>query len=123
MTDELMALADRVEALTGPCRETDVAVSKAVGRHIGIRKYTASLDAAMALVPDGHVMSLNSTSDDEKRRYRGDVPIADWVAMLIKQEHCGYKIDFRGHCRHGYAATPALALTAAALRAIAADQP
>ena len=64
---ELFALVDRVEALTGPCRETDVAVALAKGwiqtgdgwfrpANVDVRhhitempRYTASLDTAMTL--------------------------------------------------------------------------
>jgi hypothetical protein len=59
MTDELMALAERAEALTGPCRETDEAIyaSKTASFPVGARSveppaYTASLDAAMTLAED-----------------------------------------------------------------------
>jgi hypothetical protein len=150
--EELLALAARVEALTGPCRETFLEVFAACypepppmcepiwraenpkqpiyhawkTREMAFRKLIAAeawLDAAMMLVPEEHVLSLSMTSDDEKRRYTGDALMANWIATLIRQEHCGYKIDFRGHYRYGGAATHAFALTAAALRARADTVP
>lgn len=74
MSDNLASLADRVEALSGPCRETDADIAEACGlapdgwmrvkggwihrEGVGSRsapKFTASLDAAMSLVPEGAV--------------------------------------------------------------------
>ena len=113
----LVALAERVEALTGD-RETALleAVLRAVGwttddtgRAImpdGTHCYgplpnpLASLDAAMTLVPEG--------ADYALERVHG----ADWAS-----------IDVEGQRRPPIcAATPALALTAAALRALAAQE-
>ncbi|WP_066268967.1 MULTISPECIES: hypothetical protein [unclassified Blastomonas] len=68
MTDkhELIALAERVEALTGPCHETDKAILAALGytwrgmgywadddshQWCGTTFFTKWLDAAMTLVP------------------------------------------------------------------------
>jgi hypothetical protein len=76
----LLALADRVEALAGPCRKTDAAVAKAIGwvgqrgdwwspeqaqnarrtkksvwsfgKPAPLKYYTASLDAAVTLYPE-----------------------------------------------------------------------
>jgi hypothetical protein len=48
----LYDLADKVERLTGPCRETDAEICLAIKRPQGIVRapaYTASLDAAMTL--------------------------------------------------------------------------
>lgn len=113
---DLLALAERCEAATGPDRELDGDVYEALGgvltkirgtttrrladRYNGrdVPRYTASLDAAMTLVPDGSVwlrkspetMSIYTPPTDEKV----------WA----------HHIDGKG-------TTPALALTAAALRA------
>lgn len=75
----LLELAERVEKLTGPCRETDAEIAKAVGAEHGPRsyvhlesrsysehpeiakRYTKSIDAAMTLVPyqrEWHVGSV-----------------------------------------------------------------
>lgn len=55
---DLLALADRVEKLTGPDREVDHEIhAKVVAPHLYDHimwpAYTASLDAAMTLVPEG----------------------------------------------------------------------
>jgi hypothetical protein len=134
----LLALADRVPALTGPCRETDAEIAVvALGwivrlpRYEGddvaygypdgdgavfpgngggdrlVREFTASLDAAMKLAPEGwRIVSL------------GDRTLSFQVILSR-----GTAEFSRGEPVFGYAATPALALTAAALRAIAAEMP
>jgi hypothetical protein len=116
--DELLALAKRVEALTGPDREVDTWIEN----HLGLARfepahpfrshcdghtrkepklYTASLDAAMSLVPEGW----------------------NWGAWMrhdwLKQNAQVWHLERKGSTNNGDAATPALALTAAALRAIA----
>jgi hypothetical protein len=119
--DELIALAGRVEALTGPDRGVDTWIEN----HLGLARfepahpfrshcdgdtrkepkpYTASLDAAMSLVPEGYEftvsMHIGGTGAASIFRRNED----------NERETC---------CRLCVAATPALALTAAALRAIA----
>jgi hypothetical protein len=94
--DELRALAGRVEALMGPCFATECEIERAVSPHWtgegAPKAYTASLDAAGSLVGDNHWKAE-------------DHPLAGPCAVVGDSE--------------AYAATPALALTAAALRAIA----
>ena len=110
----LLELAAKVEGLSGPCREMDAAVDMAVnpdhrvmGDHIIDRmgfgkplpQYTASLDAAMTLVPEGMTRLVRDASPR---------------AMTNKTQcyaHVGNQ--------HGEAHADAmpLALTAAALRA------
>lgn len=69
---DMEMLADRVEALTGPCRETDAEIARALGAlavettgsHGSVfwsetlseplPAYTASVDSAMALISEGH---------------------------------------------------------------------
>jgi hypothetical protein len=130
--DELIALAERVEALTGPDREVDVLVFQAIGAPAPFQfanklialefndieqayfarvgddmqvrysppAYSASLDAAMSLVRKGWVS------------VRGwDYPNRASRAIFMDDE--GVRLFW------GRAATPALAMTAAALRAIA----
>lgn len=130
---DVLALAARVEALTGPDQETDAEIACTVkfrqlrpsrpddfdgeyGYNPGYLKcehgflmadaYTASLDAAASLVPAGWAWTLygGDRADETATAYcvpRGAaLPWPEWVT----------DID---------AATPALALTAAALRAIA----
>lgn len=106
------ALAARCEAATGPDRELEWAIFVAVHpdkvtvkrshRYLYDEQYTRSLDAAMTLVPEGMVWSLNTF---------GNPPNAS-----------GYVMNERGEqwrCKD-YPATPALALCAASLRACAA---
>ena len=133
MTD-LNELASQVEALTEPCRETDAEILAAIGTHVlekrgsdreawwyeaktGKRAYdatyggygwppphprfTASLDAAMSLVPEGCCVSA-----------MGEVPDDYWWYVNIWED--GEPVG-QPECR---ARTAALALTAAALRAL-----
>lgn len=119
-------LAKRVEALTGPCRETDAEIYQAVNPHVKpvagqigrffdpakttalaaarfvisngatgyVPRYTASLDAAMTLVPEGAALSCSFYGVNN-----------------------AVKLTAPGREGIGLALTPALALTAAALRA------
>jgi hypothetical protein len=128
----LLALAERVEGLTGACRETDAKVALAVGyktwpdgygegnewesptgerlkrvHGFGAQPpaFTASLDAAMTLVPEG------------------------WGGMEIyapDADQDGYTVHISDEMRGstaGFAKTLAAALTAAALRARAEVTP
>jgi hypothetical protein len=110
--DELLALAERVEALTGPDWEVDAQVGRYFAAQFlgyvpwepqtGCAKFTASLDVAMSLVPEGwRWHSYYWPRKDEPRL----------MSLVTNRPHAGIA--------HGKAATPALALTAAALRAIA----
>lgn len=111
--DKLRALAERCERAEGPNRELDAAIAVANGAlrvHLvdghatafyanaasPLPFYTASLDAAMSLVPEG------------------------WFWRVDQGRNAGgacFKID--GHEQiFTLAATPALALIAAALRAL-----
>ncbi len=124
--DELLALADRCEAAAEPDRELDCAISLAlvvppdgckavaselssqagllvdrIGRLHGTVDYqplTASLDAAMSLAP-------NAPTGLEVSNFYGN----PWRAVIYPEGD--------GTISEGLAATPALALTAAALRA------
>jgi hypothetical protein len=142
MTDSatLLALVDRVEALEGPCRETDAEIyqaqnphmkqipNDAVGRFFDPNKtsartaerfflsggatgvaprFTASLDAAMTLVPEGWSPSIGQ-----------NVHHLNWAAFVQTLCTEGEPIIMGA----GNATTPALALTAAALRALAATK-
>jgi len=117
---ELLALASRVEAASRPDRELDALVnaaccigtipceqyptieawaSSALRHNWNFPRYTASLDAAMTLVPEG-----------------------DWAEGSLSSPG---QLEIHGPCTFdpigkGWAATPALALTAACLRARAA---
>jgi hypothetical protein len=116
MTD-LEKLAARVEALAGPCREADEAIYaiKTAGFPVGARSvdppaFTASLDAAMTLVPANCLAMARHLWDDPVAGTRAGYAS---VARYADQKHVGETTAL--------AATPALALTAAALRALAAQ--
>ena len=116
--ESLADLASRVEALSGPDREVDVEIARLRRVTVWMRnyndtanyetthcRYTSSLDAAMTLVPyigeiDGQRFDLYNF---EKR----------CVARVYSDEDTDHKVS---------AATPPLALTAAALRAIDAEK-
>lgn len=120
-TDPLV-LAERIEKLNGPDREVDHAIYEAIGRPI-VRLsssstycpnlvnwapfYTTSIDAAISLVPDGwQLHGLGETA------FMIGGP---WLATLVNHSlHYG---------QGGKGKSPALALTAAALRARASTLP
>lgn len=150
---DLLELATRVEAATGPDRELDGIIDRLLHdrpkdgdycpkekaiwrvddgwsgllvRSDGFARdsfcaddYTASIDAAMKLVPEGWLWAVDQQSTDEKLRHTGAKPISNWMASLIRDEDASYGREGRlpHHYLHGDAATPALALVAAALRA------
>jgi hypothetical protein len=109
---EIIALAERCEKATGPDRLLGAQIHTAIdgrpcsfdskfdcwvgGGGLNVPLYTASLDAAMTLVPEGWGYSICPTS-----------------ALLTRSTS--------DHGVMARAATPALALTAAALRAKAAS--
>lgn len=125
---DLLSLAARVEQLTGPCRETDLDIACLILDHRNdpnywawqssrpkgapekpvrgfwstpgrFRSYTKSVDAAMTLVPENHEWEAGT-------------------ALLVNAAWAGVvSLDGRWQAK---AATPALALTAASLRARAA---
>lgn len=113
MTNKLMELAERCEAAEGPDRELEMDIAEALGLTatnefgdtVFIRRgsgfiplrITASLDAAMTLVPGRYEWGVASTGEAEC--WCGD----------------GKDIAIR-------AATPSLALCAAALRALASQK-
>lgn len=106
--ETLLALADRVEALAGPDREVDYAIFVATAdkdrpnywHPIDAHQFTGSIDAAMTLVPEGCWAEGSLGSHDSAR------------ASL--EVHAPMTYDPLGSAT---AATPALALTAASLRA------
>lgn len=101
MSGKLLELAELCERATGPDRSIDWAIHlrdglTGVGSYGGHPAYTASIDTAMSLILDDHWRVE-------------DHPMAGPCAIVGEQE--------------GYAATPALALCAAALRARAQATP
>lgn len=142
--DELLKLAERVEALSVGDRSLDAKIALAVlpefagwiehpannGNQYGelapsrelfhewlihngepclqaVASYTASLDAAMTLVPEGW------TAIEMRSRNA----MARWVVEISK-----LRGDNTEHLIQGHAATPTLALCAAALRALAGGE-
>jgi hypothetical protein len=138
--EEINKLADRVEGLTGPDREVDCRVQLVKnptatimthgrgwkGEHsakytfavdliddwesfalfIDAPRYTASLDAAMSLVPEGMHPSVS-------KNVRSDI----WRAWVVTTTYDKFRKPIYNHKDATEAATHALALTAAALRA------
>jgi hypothetical protein len=114
---DVIALAERVERAAGADRELDAEIAVAVtpgmfcdGGYVGFTgagdmrpppAYTASLDAAAALVPAGCGYQLRRSPNGRTVAYLWDGK-GFWSPTVV-------------------AATPALALTAAALRAIAEE--
>ena len=129
--DALLALAARCEAAEGPSRELDEAIVQGVYPELDIRRdgpdglwrahgstmgracllrvedYTASLDAALTLVPKGWRWSLD---------YTQRAPYQDCGCAALFAPGDGIKPP---DVPETYARTPALALCAAALRALA----
>lgn len=114
MTD-LLKLAERAEQATGADRDIDIEIGRYMAK-IGTfscwgcddpLRFTASLDAALTLVPEGafHGFVMNGDGDgfDACCQFAGP----DEEAPELLWHH---------------AATPALALTAAALRALATQE-
>lgn len=103
----LLALASRVEVATGADSGLDSEIHHAILNGVGVGSYgaqpayTSSLDAAMSLVPSGCQWQMDN--------------IGPW-ARVHGGRHFGTPVD-------GVASTPALALTAASLRAIAGSLP
>lgn len=130
-----MTLPDRIAALDGPSREVDAEIARFIGLHIiasprfvladpfgkssEMREvpettaplYTASIDAAMTLVPKGLRLLLSEWDDEKHLRPKGA-----WQAVLSKPG-CDASFDAMRGFRCDHAATPALALCAAALKA------
>ena len=121
--DELLALAERVEAATGADKSLDTWIEnhldlarweRAGGygdqdyNRLEPRAYTSSIDAALTLVPSGMPWSINYPANDGGQRS------CHGIRTKPSADICGV---------FGCAATPALALTAAALRALAQETP
>lgn len=107
----LLALAERVEAATGADSGLDSEIHHAILNGVGVGSYgaqpayTASLDAAMSLVPSGLSWTLGQ-----------NVHHKHWLASVNYLNSDGAPACAGDGCSNS---TPALALTAASLRAIA----
>lgn len=134
MTDAaLLALAARVERATGPDRELDEAITLIVhpwladiprtpeggwlhprfGKIRPAAAYTESLDAVMTLVPEGWFI-YGLGENVKPIRFVGDTHANDGGFWAEVQHRLG------GRLKKAKGATPALALLAAILRAMAA---
>jgi len=116
----LLSLGERVEKAVGPDRELDAAIKEAVGHawdygaDWGSREnynpvakaYTASIDAAMTLVPEGWPSRQVGTTDDG----RGYAAVAGNDMHMMAEDPDEFFAE-------GDAATAALAMCAAALKA------
>ena len=124
--EELLALAEWCEAATGPDREIELAIWRLTDlgapevEEAGkvplpwLKNYTASLDAAVTLVPEGCLFTARTVWDKGKQAGLG------FVSRYEKGEFGGHERLYWMDEHQAVAATPALALTAAALRARAA---
>ena len=112
-------LIEKLERADGPSRELDASIQRAFAGspsdhwfadHKGVwvsddsaPRYTASIDAALTLVPEGALWSAEAW--DTNGVYPAHVRASAWVLGAPR----------------GYAATPAIALCIAALKAKEAD--
>lgn len=124
---KLLALAEAVEKLTGPDRRTDCLIENELGlarfvedrpapfgggwldKRVEPKPFTASLDAAMTLVPEGMVMALTNAGTNNPLHpdfATATALVCDWRATS------GQPV---------IAATMPISLTAAALRAQASQ--
>ncbi len=119
---DISGLVERVEAASGPDRELDCLIENALGlakferdprvnfgdadyTRAPYKHYTASLDAAMTLVPEGWGFAVH-TADDRAR-----------TARAVCWTEGNRAVRSPKTSDDGPIATPALALCAAALRA------
>lgn len=77
-------------------------------------RYTASIDAAITLVPEGWAVRLKQTTRYDQTCWTGDGQQPAWTVSLMPDDN---KADNFMFYEHGGAATPALAICIAAIRA------
>jgi hypothetical protein len=114
----LLALAERCEQAAGPDKELDFTIDNFMLKHGPeadrirnpryVLPYTASLDAAVTLVPEGYYWQV---ANGKRRHYEPQACADLFVAHGPNRGDVSFTAD---------AATPALALCVAALRARAA---
>ena len=112
----LLALAERVEQASGADASLDSRIQRCIGASL-FKPYTRSLDAALTLVPEGWWLTLDRyiISDDPKPNTR---TWRIWLKRMVGDIEGDGPVGSQKLFATG--ATPALALTAAALRARAA---
>ena len=89
MTDKtLLELAKRVESLDGPCREADRDIWQSLHPAVYVKidhpetsRYTASLDAVMALV-DSDAMAIGIIFEAIERLEDAGWPKGEWAKQL-----------------------------------------
>ena len=134
----LMELAERLEAAKGPDRELDLRVEifsnpeyadlpddndhfRWLTKYGGHPKYTASLDAAMTLVPEGWRWIMREARPDKananERGFFARLETRDFESVTWGKGSDWITDVVAGQDVHCWAATPALALCAASLRA------
>lgn len=109
-------LIERLEAAEGPDRELGLAISIACGMETPHLCPTASIDAALKLVPEGWWLAGLSFSHPDFRSFQDREWHAEIAGPVSWVEYDGFP-EPEFNCEGGNAATPALALCAAALRA------
>lgn len=108
---ELLALAKRAEAADGADWELDPAIARAVGHPAVDRPgficpaYTASVDAALMLVPEGWETTIY---------LGGEKTCVQMETKALRQRDDFFPLE-------AIAATPAVAIVAASLRALAEE--
>lgn len=135
MRNELLKVADRLAAADGPDRDMNVEIAQALGLSVGyagtgmipfdeetgnpLPNWVFSLDDAFTLVPEG--LSASAT---RQGNLRGAAEIWRWVPEKYAEMYGGPEELRRRNGSFAHqnvgAATPALALCIAALRARAA---
>lgn len=118
MSDDLLILASRCEAASGPDQTLDIAIAAAIGLpgpgsgpSVSIPWFTGSLDSALSLV--------NGAWWEVRQMYAPDSPLRNYGGNRgIFHARVGEHFGTEGVL--GQSNTPALALCAAALRARAA---
>lgn len=139
MTD-LAMLAEQCEQATGPNRELDARIAVESGQYVTSRHhpgmlasaaeqnrfgyywpdYTASLDAAMTLVPEGWRVGFEQGASCDRDPSKCEAWLWPLESTYDPDWQLGQETQHSNPDGHGsFAATPALALTAACLRAMA----
>lgn len=114
-------LADRVEGAEGPSYALDCEIARAINPQATSQTvppaYSASLDAAMTLVPEGWQcgFEMHGCYDQVDRPEAWCWPYSSDFEPDWRDGNEGYRSNPHGY--RAVAATPALALVAAALRA------
>lgn len=136
MDKETSELIEKIEGASGPDREMDAEIARAIGRippHAGyaamddvawdrglgysVPAYTSSIDAAMTLVPEGWWLAgLYFCHPDFRSQQDKEwcAELAGPVTWAVVDREVGEEPQFDNVCAS--AATPALAICAAALR-------